>query len=535
MAPVAEAAQRQRQPAAQGLRHRGVIGEAVAAPVYGIFLAARRGRPCKQARLPLSEPLFQHLKDCLVIQLRVVIVHPVGIGAVKIDDAAVRRFRTEERIAHRDPLAEIGLEAVHAHVDQVGEIALVPFHRVRIGEIDKRHAGLPHIPLPDAAVARPDKIPFFQALAEQPRFLPDIRVDPYADAQSLFLDPPEHPRRIREYLLVPFKAAPFKAFHPEAVEMERRQRDAAVQHPVDERHHRFFIVIGGKRCGQPQAERPCRDKRRFSGEIGVMGDHSLEILPADQEIFHRFARHAELVLRHDLGRRLKRHLSGMVHENAVPLAADKKRDILVRLLAVGPAVLVPQIHRLSVFDECREPFAETVNIFRNVQRQLLAHIRRSVIVEDMRHRFRPGGGKLFPVIEIAYPPLPADADLRRQAAAFQDTDIALLRDLRCEGFLTELKIRPPAPFAHEIFQLHRDHIAPRRADRDGQHPCIERIAAALNPLIRAVYRHGIRSYLKIIDLCRSLDLIAKLRFPHSICKFHNNTSAKIAVPIFILL
>ena len=50
-------------------------------------------------------------------------------------------------------LAEIGLEAVDAHSDQALQMTGVPVAGLRIGEIDDRHAALPQVGLPDAAVA----------------------------------------------------------------------------------------------------------------------------------------------------------------------------------------------------------------------------------------------------------------------------------------------------------------------------------------------------------------------------------------------
>ena len=48
----------------------------------------------------------------------------------------------------------------------------------------------------------------------------NIRIDPYADLQALFMEPPKQSLHVRKHVRIPFKAAPFIFLHPEAVEME---------------------------------------------------------------------------------------------------------------------------------------------------------------------------------------------------------------------------------------------------------------------------------------------------------------------------
>ena len=85
--PVAEAAGGQRQPAAQRLPHRGVGGLAVPAPVHGEPLTAGGGGAGEEDGLPLAAPPPEEVEDGAVVQARVVVVHPLRVGAVVPGDA----------------------------------------------------------------------------------------------------------------------------------------------------------------------------------------------------------------------------------------------------------------------------------------------------------------------------------------------------------------------------------------------------------------------------------------------------------------
>ncbi len=75
MAPEAEAAQAEAEPAAQRLRHRLVVAVAVAAPVHGEALAGGGRRACEDAGVPLAALLLQEFEHRLVVKVRVVVVH----------------------------------------------------------------------------------------------------------------------------------------------------------------------------------------------------------------------------------------------------------------------------------------------------------------------------------------------------------------------------------------------------------------------------------------------------------------------------
>jgi hypothetical protein len=46
----------------------------------------------------------------------------------------------------RDPLPEVRLERIHADIHQPFELFGIPLARVRVGEIDIGHPGLPQVP-----------------------------------------------------------------------------------------------------------------------------------------------------------------------------------------------------------------------------------------------------------------------------------------------------------------------------------------------------------------------------------------------------
>ncbi|MNO07934.1 hypothetical protein D3C81_2303440 [compost metagenome] len=67
--------------------------------------------------------------------------------------------------------------------------------------------------------------------------------------------------------------------------MEHVQRNVALDHAVDEAVYRALVIAGRKRRRQPQAVRPGRGQRRFSGQLGIVVQHFLQIGTADDIIF----------------------------------------------------------------------------------------------------------------------------------------------------------------------------------------------------------------------------------------------------------
>ena len=390
--PEAEAAEAQRQAAAQALGHALEGRVAVAAPVHRELLPARRGAAREQRGL--AGPLgIQRTEHGRVVQLRVVVVHPVRVAAIKPNDALVR-----------DALPEVRLDGVHALPRKPPDVARKPRRRVRVREIHDAHARLPQVALPHPAVRAAQQVALARGLREQRGLLRDVRVDPHAHPQAPFMQAGQHALRVGKHGRVPLEVAPLEGLHPEAVEVEHRQRNLPFPHAVKERGHGPLVVVGGKRRAQPQSETPRGRQGRAARQARVALQHLGRGRPGDHQIFQRLARHAELHARDPLAGDLERHRTGIVHEHAVPLAAQVERHVLVRLVAARAAVAVPDVHRLPVLHEGREALAQPVHEFAHVQRQALVHEGLPVVAADVAYPAPGRAGQRFAAVQEAQAP-----------------------------------------------------------------------------------------------------------------------------------
>ena len=89
---------------------------------------------------------------------------------------------------NRDSLAEVGLEAVYAAVQNGFQFVCIPLYCIRIRKINQSHSGLPVISLPYAlAVCSLKKVAVCCAFFEECGALCDVRVDPCADVQAFIM------------------------------------------------------------------------------------------------------------------------------------------------------------------------------------------------------------------------------------------------------------------------------------------------------------------------------------------------------------
>ena len=183
-----------------------------------------------------------------------------------------------------DPLAEVGLDGGHAHFTQAPDAGSEPVACGRVGKVHDCHARLPHIRLEHASIRVLDEVALLHALVKQAGALCNVGVDPHADAQTPILEPLEHCRRIRELGGIPPEACPLVFLHPEAVKVEHLQGDIPLRHAVNKGGDGFLVIGSGKGGGQPQPEGVCRRQGGLAGEGGVVGQHLLQILTADEEI-----------------------------------------------------------------------------------------------------------------------------------------------------------------------------------------------------------------------------------------------------------
>ncbi len=109
-------------------------------------------------------------------------------------------------------------------------------------------------------------------------------------------------------------------FHPEAVEVERSQRDPPFEHAVDKAHDRLLVIVCRERGGQPQSESPRRGESRLSGDVGVSSQHVFHLRPVDQEVVKVSALHGELSLCDHLCADLELDVFRMVYKDTIPFA-----------------------------------------------------------------------------------------------------------------------------------------------------------------------------------------------------------------------
>ena len=387
-----------------------------------------------------------------------------------------------------NPLAEVGLEAVYAHIEQCFQPVLIPFTCLRVGEVHQRHTRLPHIPLPYVAVWPFYEITFFCTLGKKNRFLTDVGIDPNTDVQAFCLDSGQHACGIGEHLFIPHEIGPVEALHPEAVEMEGAQRNAAVQHTVDKTHHRLFIIVGGEGGGQPQAEGPWGREGRFTGKIRISHEHVLHGGAVKEEVIQTAAFYTEGCFRHVLGAKLHGHTFRMVDKYAISLIGKEEGDILVCLLCAGAAVLVVDFHALSVFDKRGEAFAGAVEQLAHADSQLLPHIGVFQIPVNFVEIALIGGFHQCKVASAAFGQHAVPAfvghgpgvfrDDKRQGAA-GDHDrifcVFYMQFLRC--IQVQIEGRRAHQPAHMVIGLHTQNVRHGGGDADVEIDAAQRIPA----------------------------------------------------------
>lgn len=179
--------------------------------------------------------------------------------------------------------------------------------------------------------------------------------------QTLLCQPRQHPLGVGKHRLVPLKVARVQSTHPEAVEVEDMQRYVACTHAVDKVVDGGFVVIGRKRRGQPQAERPGRRQGWPAGQPRVTLQHELRFRAINDKVFQRFAFDAELRLRDVLRADLERNQFRMIDEQTPAFAGEKERDVLVGLFGAGAAIAIPDFHALPVLGESGKALAEAIH------------------------------------------------------------------------------------------------------------------------------------------------------------------------------
>ena len=107
MTPETKSAQRQGKSPAKRLCHGDIACGTIAAPVCRELLSADGRRTREQYGFSGSSLTLQQFKNCLIVQIGIIVMHFNRIGMVKIRD-----------IFHRDSLTKVGFEAVYTHIQQ---------------------------------------------------------------------------------------------------------------------------------------------------------------------------------------------------------------------------------------------------------------------------------------------------------------------------------------------------------------------------------------------------------------------------------
>ncbi len=528
VAPEAEPAKPERQPAPQRLGHRLVARARVAAPVHGESLRAHRGRAREERGLPLAQLLVQHLEDATVVEERVVVVHLHGVRAVRVDDVG------------RDTLAEVGLEAVDAHVDQGAQLVAEPAVGVRIREVNQAHAGLPLVPLPHVAVGAFEEVAPGAAFLEERRPLPDVGVDPDADAQAALLQPLQHAGWVGENVRVPLEVAPVEPLHPEAVEVEDVQRQVAVGHALDEARHRSFVVVGREGRREPQPEGPGRRHGGATRQRRVLLQHFLRRRTVDDEVLKRLAGHAEPDTRDLLRADLERDALRMVHQHPVAAIAQVEGHVLVGELGRRAAVRVPHLDRLPVLDEGREAFPQAVDALADAQAKLLLYVRRALrlgfkpierVLRAFAHRHpahvaEAGVRERLAGAEELDPPRPAP-DSGGQLAAAEGQLRLGFGDLRIGRRLMDLEGRPALHAARVVREPDPDDVRCGRGQADRQHRAVQRRPAFGRRLGRGMDDQLALAALDLVHAGGIMALHARPEPPEPAAELHDPPTSRI--------
>ena len=302
-------------------------------------------------------------------------MHLHRIRAVKICD-----------ILHRNPLAEVCLKAVHAHIQQCFQFIGIPGNRTRIGKVHKPHTCLPQICLPYVTICFLHQIAIFHTLPEHWRLLTDIRIDPYTDFQPFFMITLQHSFWIWEGFRVPGKITPLIGFHPVAVKMEYMKRNIPVFHSLNKAGCGCFIIIRGKGSSQPQTKGPCRRKSRFSGQLCVFLNGSLGRMAIDHKVIQTFSFHRKLHMLHLFTGNFISSVTLIVKKNSITFIGDIEWNIFIGNLTGSSAVFIPHLHNLTIFHKWGKSLTQTIDVFIHIQCQLFYHIGLSCfIIGHMGH------------------------------------------------------------------------------------------------------------------------------------------------------
>ena len=249
------------------------------------------------------------------------------------------------------------------------------------------------------------------------------------------------------------------------------QRQVALRHAVDKAVDRRFVVVGGKRSGQPQAKGPGRWQRRTTGELGIAVQHLFRGWAVDNEVFQILAFHAELHLGDFLRANLEGDVFRVIHQHAIAAVGQVERNIFVGLFGTGAAVFIPGFDVLAVAHQRGKALTQAVNGFTHTKVQTLEHVVAIVVaVLHVAVVFQLTAGNANAVAQEVQRPEFTFGDAHAQVAAFQLGKLGGVLDLYLHVFQHVQRIvRPFIQRALEVLNAHADHAFLRGEKAKGEH------------------------------------------------------------------
>lgn len=132
-------------------------------------------------------------------------------------------------------------------------------------------------------------------------------------------------------------------------------------HAFQERVHGRLVIVRREARAQPQPEAPAGHPPRPAREPRVAPQHVFGRRAVDEVPLEALALDARLHAAAALAADLELDAPGVVDEHAVAARAQPERDVLVRLVARGAPVGVPQRDRLPYLVEGPEALPEPVH------------------------------------------------------------------------------------------------------------------------------------------------------------------------------
>ncbi len=304
--------------------------------------------------------------------------------------------------------------------------------------------------------------------------------------------------------------------------MEDVQRQVALGHAVDKAVYRRFVIVSGKRGGEPQAKRPRWRQRRASGELRIAVEYLFWRRAVDDEILQILALDAELHLGHLLGADFERDVFRVVHQHAIATVGEVERDIFVRLLSAGAAVAVPGFDRLAVAHQSGKTLAQAVDGFAHAQIQPLEHVVAiAVAILHVAVVFQLTAGDTLPVPQEIERPELAFGDAHADVAAFQLGKPGVVFNLHVNVLQdVERIVRAVIQRTLEVLDAHPDNPLLRRKQAHREHQSVE-LPGALAHVARGDIHHQVIALLLHIEyLNRIGHAQTRLNEPVSITDFH---------------